>query len=166
LLLAYILIYSLFSYIGKSTEFILKGTSSRFLIYFCFIIVLQTSRWNFDGNPKRQSGKIYIYTFFIFIYYFVVRFIVRLCEYFKQASSVYNFLYTTKKFFSNVWIGLNDVRLEGSFVWSSSGQNISYKAWFNGQPDNLSNNQVKTIIFNSKLRHLFLNKSLNHLPSS
>ncbi len=37
----------------------------------------------------------------------------------------------------NLWIGMNDVVAEGSFVWTS-GEPVTYTAWWPGEPNNYS----------------------------
>ncbi len=40
----------------------------------------------------------------------------------------------------DLWIGLNDVALEGTFVWSS-GESNTFRYWASGQPDNNGGNE-------------------------
>jgi hypothetical protein len=34
-----------------------------------------------------------------------------------------------------IWIGLNDMSIEGSFAWAD-GHNTSYRNWYSGEPNN------------------------------
>ena len=38
-----------------------------------------------------------------------------------------------------LWIGLTDVATEGTYVWNSTGQVVTYSYWVPGQPDNYYN---------------------------
>uniref|UniRef100_T1PK09 Lectin C-type protein n=1 Tax=Musca domestica TaxID=7370 RepID=T1PK09_MUSDO len=41
----------------------------------------------------------------------------------------------------NLWLGGNDLGLEGKFVWSSTGKRFEFSNWSKGQPDNYKSNE-------------------------
>ena len=47
---------------------------------------------------------------------------------------------------SFLWMGLNDVVTEGTFVWSN-GEPVTYTNWISGQPDNARGNENYGMIF-------------------
>ena len=48
-----------------------------------------------------------------------------------------------------VWLGSSDVATEGSFVWLSNGDALTYTRWETGQPNNYRNQDC--VVFNFKL---------------
>ncbi|XP_073828777.1 lectin subunit alpha-like [Musca autumnalis] len=41
----------------------------------------------------------------------------------------------------NLWLGGNDLGLEGKFTWSSTGKRFEFSNWSKGQPDNYKSNE-------------------------
>ena len=41
--------------------------------------------------------------------------------------------------YRHIWIGLNDIAVEGTYVWNSTGKVTTYGYWLSGQPDNYYN---------------------------
>ena len=46
-----------------------------------------------------------------------------------------DWLWSTFQSYGNLWIGLNDIAAEGTYVWSS-GQSSTYLNWASGEPNN------------------------------
>ena len=42
----------------------------------------------------------------------------------------------SKSIYEGVWIGANDLAVEGKFVWAGTGQPVSYTFWGGANPDN------------------------------
>ena len=59
-----------------------------------------------------------------------------------------NWLDSTFSAYSDLWIGLNDVANEGTFVWVS-GDPVTYTHWAGGQPDNSGNQDYVRLNNNS-----------------
>jgi hypothetical protein len=43
--------------------------------------------------------------------------------------------------YTNIWIGYNDIKSEGVFVWEDGSETSSYTNWDTKQPDNWQNNE-------------------------
>ena len=41
-----------------------------------------------------------------------------------------------KSFKNKAWIGASDIDVEGTFVWKSNGESLTYKDWAPDQPNN------------------------------
>ena len=48
---------------------------------------------------------------------------------------------------SRFWIGIQDISIEGSFVYESSGQTIGYTNWNSNEPNNSGNEDCVEINF-------------------
>ena len=44
-----------------------------------------------------------------------------------------------RKGFRNTWIGIQDIRNEGRFVYDTSGKPITFATWSRGEPNNRRN---------------------------
>ena len=64
------------------------------------------------------------------------------------------FLYSTS-FSGDYWLGLSDLREEGTWEWMTSNEVISasgYTNWGSGQPDNWHGNEDCAFYYHSQLR--------------
>ena len=55
----------------------------------------------------------------------------------EVSNFLQSFLYNVSDGQHAVWIGLNDIFYEGSFVWSGSRTPPSFTAWAPGEPSNM-----------------------------
>ncbi|MGN6555421.1 MAG: lectin-like protein [Verrucomicrobiota bacterium] len=63
-----------------------------------------------------------------------------------EQSWVYNTFSTYGSGDRTLWIGLNDVAVEGNFVWTS-GEPVTYTHWSMGEPNNFAGNEDYGFIF-------------------
>ncbi|EAT48420.1 AAEL000535-PA [Aedes aegypti] len=48
---------------------------------------------------------------------------------------------------SNVWIGANDISMEGKFIWHATGQPVNYTNWALNMPDDLQDEDCVEIAY-------------------
>ena len=49
---------------------------------------------------------------------------------------------------NNIWIGINDISLEGTMTYASDGKNPTYSNWNPGQPNDSGNNEDCGFLWN------------------
>ena len=59
-----------------------------------------------------------------------------------------------------VWIGLNDIKSEGTYVWGVNQASVRYNAYRNGEPNNVNGNEDTCIRSDGWSDY----RALEHLP--
>ena len=65
------------------------------------------------------------------------------------SSEENTLLYSLATSGTSCWIGLNDIDVEGIFVWAD-GSSSSYRSWSSGQPNNVDDNQDCVEMYNNQ----------------
>ena len=49
---------------------------------------------------------------------------------------------------NDIWIGIDDISLEGTYTYASDGKSLTYTNWNIGQPNNSGNNEDCVFLLN------------------